>query len=165
MRQNVVVVVQESLGMDGNELFVCVSIVRGWTFILQSFQAHCCMICRALESLISLNWLPWTASNMNPLSSPSKPARRLQVDLPGHVEGHNPSSPPRMQQHNLSPQKNLPKSPMKLKGSLLVAQIYLISPKHIAVRSPFNLVRLIIRYSTGGSALSISRVIWAESRL
>lgn len=112
------------------------------------------MICRALESLMSLDLLPWTASNMNPLSSPSKPAWRLQVDLPGHGEAQIPSSPPRMQQHNLSPQKNLPKSPMKTKASLIVAQIYLITPDHIAVRSPFNLVSLIIRYSTGGSTLS-----------
>jgi hypothetical protein len=83
---------------------------------------------------------------MYPLSSPSEPAQRPQVDPPERVEEQVLSSPPRLQLYRESPLKNPPKSPLKAKGPGLVAQIYLIDPDHVAVRSPYNSVCLVPQY-------------------
>lgn len=132
-----------------NELLIySVFIVCGHRCTICTLAVHWCMIRGPLKSSIRLKLLFWTASNMNPLSSPSKLAQRPQADVPERVEEKILSSPPRLQLYRESPQKNSSKSPMKSKGSGLLAQIYLINPDHVAVRSPFNLVSFFPGYTS-----------------
>lgn len=75
--------------------------------------------------------------------SPLNLPQRSQAELPEPVGDQTLASPPRLQLFKESAHTNSSKSPIKAKGSGLVAQIYLMDPDHVAVRSPFNLVRIV----------------------
>ncbi|KAG0615425.1 hypothetical protein M758_5G040200 [Ceratodon purpureus] len=99
-----------------------------------------------------------------PLASPSKPAQRPQVDPQERVDEQVLASPPRLQLYRESPLKNPPKSPLKAKGSGLVAQIYLINPDHVAVRCPFNLKVKEACQSMPGRAWNAEERVWVVPR-
>ncbi|XP_024398738.1 uncharacterized protein [Physcomitrium patens] len=104
-----------------------------------------------------------TASNMHLSGSPLNLPQRSQAELPEPVGDQTLASPPRLQLFKESAHTNSSKSPIKAKGSGLVAQIYLMDPDHVAVRSPFNLkVKEACQSVPGRVWNAEERVLWND---